>query len=36
MAYIRKQEAKMYWSFTEVFIEITVKYVKKNIIWTLF
>ena len=22
--------------FTEVFIEITVKYVKKNIIWTLF
>ncbi len=36
MAYTRKQEAKTYWSFTEVFIEITVKYVKKNIIWTLF
>ena len=36
LAYTRKREAKTYWSFTEVFIEITVKYVKKNIIWTLF
>lgn len=36
MVYTRKREAKTYWSFTEVFIEITVKYVKKNIIWTLF
>lgn len=30
MAYTRKREAKTYWSFTEVFIEITVKYVKKK------